>query len=441
MSVARQDSRPVLMFVAPYFPPAYYGGVVQVYLSLLSRLKRYRVVVVADEHGCGHGEMVAWDRLAPIDYCLCVERIEAFEFHLPETASQQGNQAGWSQLSRSRELARFVVRGYDQFDELIKRVKPTIIVCGGTYSAGWLMEMVVGTDPLINYLHGEELTMRVSPKFLMPFMRFLQMRSIRKAHLNVAVSAYTAGLVETLAHAKVSRTALLPNFVDTSRFRITGRRAAVRTQLGWEDKLILLTLARLERRKGIDHALHALALLSSERRLPGNWSYVIAGCGKQYEKLVDLSNKLGLAERVSFVGFVPNEKVVDMYEAADIFLQPNREVDGDTEGFGIVFLEAAACGLPVIGGTAGGTADAIAEGINGYRVNGDSIDSIATAIERLAGDAELRERMSAQGAAMVAQNFTVEQAAKRFEQMLDRVYEECYAKSRMAHAGSGPLLH
>jgi phosphatidylinositol alpha-1,6-mannosyltransferase len=422
------DRRPVLLFVAPYFPPAYYGGVVQVYLGLLCRLKHYRVVVVSDEHGCKYGEMVAWDKRAPLDYCFSVERIEAFEFHLMDSP---GAGTMPRRRSRTRELARFIVRGYEQFDEVVRRVKPDVIVSGGTYSAGWLMEMVKGADPFINYLHGEELTMRVSPKFLMPFMRYLQMRSIRKAQLNIAVSAYTAGLVRDLAGAKPEKTNLLPNFVDTSRFRLSGRRPELRAQLGWDDKLIILTLARLEPRKGIDQALKALALLHAKGRLPPNWRYIVGGCGKEHDRLVKLSEQLALTDCVTFMGFIPDSNLAEIYEAADIFLQPNREIDGDTEGFGIVFLEAAACGLPVIGGTAGGTADAIAEGINGYRVDGESLQEIGEAIERLAGDAQLRQRMGLQGAAMVAEDFTAEQAAKRFEKLLDSVLEKYYVSSHL----------
>jgi len=192
----------------------------------------------------------------------------------------------------------------------------------------------------------------------------------------------------------------------------------MRARLGWSESLTVLTLARLEPRKGIDQALRALALLHGGERLPHGWRYVIAGRGREEARLRSLSEELGLAEHVEFLGFVKDEEIAGLYEASDIFLQPNREIDGDTEGFGIVFLEASACGVPVIGGIAGGTADAIAEGVSGYRVDGDSVTEIAGAIERLAHDGELRTRLGVQGAEMVASRFSVEEASLQFAALL-----------------------
>lgn len=292
------------------------------------------------------------------------------------------------------------------------------------------MKLVPAAMPLVNYLHGEELTMRVSPRLLMPHMRRWQMQSIRQAELNVAVSAYTAGLTQKLAGAAIERIAVLPNFVDTKRFRVSGRRQELRARLGWETRRVILTLARLEPRKGIDQALRAMAQLQREDKLPTEWIYVIAGRGKEQPALERLSRELGIAERVAFRGFVPDDEVAELYEAADVFLQPNREIDGDTEGFGIVFLEASACGLPVIGGIAGGTADAIEEGVSGFRVDGESVEAIAQALRRLTGDAELRERLGAQGAARVAADFTVEQAAAQFNGMLMDVLDRREAAMR-----------
>jgi phosphatidylinositol alpha-1,6-mannosyltransferase len=186
---------------------------------------------------------------------------------------------------------------------------------------------------------------------------------------------------------------------------------------------VVLTLARLEPRKGIDQALRALAVLDKAGRLPANCIYVIAGRGRLEQQLRALSEELGLSERVLFYGFVPDADVAALYEAADIFIQPNRDIEGDTEGFGIVFLEASACGLPVIGGCAGGTADAIAEGISGFRVDGESVHEISAALGTLIDDPELRGTLGRQGASRVASLFTVERAASEFEGLLMRVFE------------------
>lgn len=414
------DDRPLLLFVAPYFPPAYYGGVVQVYLGLLERMKAFRVVVVTDRHNCTFSKQIEWDASAPTKYPFCVERLDAFEFHLRQGPKQALFVAF---VIRAFQISRFFMRGRRQWKTLITKLRPDLIVCGGTYSAGWLMMTIDRSIPLVNYVHGEELTMQLSPLFLMKAMRRQQMSSLREARLNIAVSQYTAEAIASLSGAARSSIKVQPNFVDTSRFRVSGGRKELRQRFGWESKLVVLTLARLEPRKGIDQALRALAALDKAGRLPENCVYVIAGRGRLEQELRVLSEALGLSERVHFYGFVLDSDVAALYEAADIFIQPNRDIEGDTEGFGIVFLEASACGLPVIGGRAGGTADAIAEGLSGFRVDGESVDEIAAALGKLIEDRELRRTLGAEGARRVASLFTVERAASEFEVLLMRVFE------------------
>ena len=354
-------------------------------------------------------EQERWDATAAVEFGLTVRRVSSFELHFDRISS------------RMRQVWNFYREGRREWKRLIREYRPDLVVCGGTYWAGWLTHGLPRDLPLINYLHGEELTMQVSPRVLMPQMRRWQMRSLRRAELNIAVSDYTARLAEVLARCDPARTSILLNFVDTTRFRVSGQRVAFRSRLGWENRLVLLTLARLEPRKGIDQALRALALLNGRGELPPSWLYVIAGRGQELETLKGLSHELGVAAHVEFRGFIADEEVPTLYEAADIFLQPNREVRGDTEGFGVVFLEASACGLPVVGGTAGGTADAIEEGVSGYRIDGDSVEAIAAALRLLCADAGLRTRLGRQGAERVATHFTVETAAARFETALESV--------------------
>ncbi len=417
MSADPADQQPLLLFVAPYFPPGYYGGVVQVYLGLLERLEGYRVVVVTDRQNTTAEDQAAWDEQAAKNLHFTVKRIGAFEFHLnPDPAKRQRHTI----LASAQQIAEFFSRGRHQWKHLLAELRPDLVLCGGTYSAGWLMQYVPHSTPLINYVHGEELTMQLRPRLVMAYMRRKQMHCLRKATLNIAVSTYTAELVKTLANISNERIEVLPNFVDTNRFRISGNRAEFRKKFGWESTLVLLSLARLEPRKGIDQALRALALLQEEGRLPEKWTYVIAGQGKERAALETLSQNLGISHHVVFQGFVPDQQVPELYEAADIFLQPNRDIDGDTEGFGIVFLEASACGVPVIGGKAGGTANAIEENVSGYRVDGDAVPEIAAAIAKLVNNPELRASLGSEGAKRVATQFTVEKTVALFQQMLQK---------------------
>jgi phosphatidylinositol alpha-1,6-mannosyltransferase len=407
-----------VLFVAPYFLPAYYGGVVQIYLGLLQRMTAFHVVVVADRQGCTLADQIAWDTAASTMHPFRMERLDAIEFHLQR---EQKQRLPIPLLTPIVQIGRFLLRGHHQWKTLLSQLRPDLIVCGGTYSAGWLMSGVPRSIPIVNYVHGEELTMQLSPRFLMHSMRRQQMRGLRAATLNVVVSQYTAQMVESLSGARKRSIKVLPNFVDTSRFRISGERNELRRRFEWEGKLVVLTLARLEPRKGIDQALRALAKIKEAGRLPAHCIYVIAGRGREGDELKALSDALGLSNCVCFRGFVPESDVPALYEAADIFIQPNRDIGGDTEGFGVVFLEASACGVPVIGGIAGGTADAIAEGVSGFRVDGESVEEIARVLGQLIEDPELRRRLGDEGARRVANLFTVERAALDFESLLSEV--------------------
>lgn len=409
------DERPLLLFVAPYFAPGYHGGVVQIYLGLLRQFKGFRVVVVADNWNVNPEAARAWDDMAVESFGFSVERMDAFEFHLPQNAG--------SPLAKAclllPSLMQFFIRGRRQWKALCRKYAPSIIVCGGTYSAGWLMPANPSRSLLVNYVHGEELTMQVAPAFLQPLMRMYQRRSLRDADMNVAVSRYTADLIARTS----DRVTVLPNFIDHDRFHVSGRREELRSRYGWSDKKVLLTVARLEPRKGLDQALRALARLKQSGDLQSNWRYVLAGKGSELGSLRRLTSELQLEDVVDFLGFVSDEDLAGCYEAADVFLQPNRNLNGDTEGFGVVFLEAAACGLPVIGGVAGGTGDAIDHGRNGLLVDGESVSEIADAIALLMSDDELRRRFRTHGLEW-ASRFDVEKGRMGFEKILLQLLQQ-----------------
>jgi phosphatidylinositol alpha-1,6-mannosyltransferase len=350
-----------------------------------------------------------WDEVARTRYGFEVERMDAFEFHLPGRTLSRAEKACLFVPS----LLRFFMDGWRQWRALCKKYQPSIVLCGGTYSAGWLMPGNPASSLLVNYVHGEELTMQVKPLFLLPFMRALQRRSLQRAAMNIAVSRYTADLIAPMS----DRVTLLPNFIDHERFRVSGMREELRRKFGCHGKTVLLTVARLEKRKGIDQALRALALLNERGMIGEDWHYLIGGRGPELEPLRRLAEELRITRLTKFLGFIPDADLPALYEAADVFLQPNRDIDGDTEGFGVVFLEAAACGLPVIGGIAGGTADAIDDGRNGLRVDGESVSQIADAIALLMGNREKRLAFSEHSIQWAAR-FDVEKAAAAFEQIL-----------------------
>lgn len=164
-----------------------------------------------------------------------------------------------------------------------------------------------------------------------------------------------------------------------------------------EGDIILLTVARVSERKGHDLVIRSLPKIL--RRHP-QVKYLIVGKGPDTERLKKLSVDLGVGDKVVFCGFVPDEELPDYYRLCDLYVMPNREVFDSTdsiEGFGISFIEASACGKPVIGGRSGGAVEAIAEGESGFLVLSEAVEEFTEAVCKLIEDKDLRKKMGRLG--------------------------------------------
>jgi phosphatidylinositol alpha-1,6-mannosyltransferase len=170
----------------------------------------------------------------------------------------------------------------------------------------------------------------------------------------------------------------------------------------------------LQRRKGFDNVIRALPLL---RQQGIDAHYVVIGIGEDREYLEGLARESGVADRLHLLGHVSYEDLPRWYAACNLFAMPNRDIDGDTEGFGLVFLEAAAAAKPALAGTAGGTGSAVVDGITGLRVDGERIDAIAQGLARLLSDPEAAERMGQNGRARVLDNFTHQRRVDQLRQL------------------------
>jgi phosphatidylinositol alpha-1,6-mannosyltransferase len=165
---------------------------------------------------------------------------------------------------------------------------------------------------------------------------------------------------------------------------------------------VLLTVARLIPRKGHDLVLKAVARLAGE--FP-HLQYLIVGRGPDEARLRELAATLGIAQRVVFAGFVPDEQLPDYYRLSHVLVMPNREHDKDLEGFGITFLEASATGKPVIGGRSGGTSDAVNHGVSGELIDATELEQLVTAIRGFLVDPGKAESMGRAGRKRAAAEF------------------------------------
>lgn len=177
-----------------------------------------------------------------------------------------------------------------------------------------------------------------------------------------------------------------------------------------EDRLTVLFVGRLITRKGADTAIRSLA--STER---DDVELLIAGKGRQRSSLEELVRKLNVERQVEFLGYIPEDELPKLYSASDVLVFPPTY-----EGFGLVFLEAMACGTPVIGTSVGGVPDIVENGETGYIVN-ESLE-IADCIERLADSPELLASISS-AAAETAEAMDWAHVAKQVEAVYERVQE------------------
>jgi glycosyltransferase involved in cell wall biosynthesis len=164
---------------------------------------------------------------------------------------------------------------------------------------------------------------------------------------------------------------MIPHGVDTDWFYPRDERHPAVD----EEKTTLLYVGRLGARKGLDLASRALAEVDDERV-----EFLIAGTGRHEETLRELARELGIADRVRLLGYVPDEDLPVLYSSADVFVLPSRY-----EGFGLVLLEAMACGTPVIGADAGGIPTAVSDGEYGRVVERD-ISELADAMYEFSND-------------------------------------------------------
>ena len=176
---------------------------------------------------------------------------------------------------------------------------------------------------------------------------------------------------------------------------------------GWDsfhDPLQLLTVSRLIERKGIQHLLAAIARLDGQPDV----RLLIVGEGNYEEQLKERVEALRLFDRVTFHGYCPRTELPALYNKAEVFALPSM-----AESFGMVFAEAMACGLPILGGRTGGVPDLI-HSMDGILVEPGSVDEIEQAIRKLAGDPELRGSMARANRDRVVENYSWNRVAREY---------------------------
>jgi len=263
--------------------------------------------------------------------------------------------------------------------------------------------------PVFIYAHGEELTGWGRGK------KFQAMCfAMRHADGVLSNSDNTRDILIDLIGVDPERVNLIYPTVDEERFRPGPPDEELRSSVSVTgNRKLVLSVGRLQRRKGFDNVVRSLAGLLEQGV---DVEYVLIGIGEDKEYLEDLAREFGVADRVHLLGHVSYEDLPRWYNACDLFAMPNRDIDGDTEGFGLVFLEAAASGKPALAGRAGGTGSAVVDGETGLRVNGEDVAEITRAMVRLLKDPEESQRMGRAARERVLANFVHK---RRVDQLRD----------------------
>jgi len=290
----------------------------------------------------------------------------------------------------------------------VQQLKISKLHCGQILSAGWcglICKKLFGL-PYAVYVCGSE------------SIRFQRYRALLQHILNEASeiivnSESTRREFMELIVDKTKIIKLTPG-VDTTFFQALPQLTARKPK-------VLLTVARLDERKGHDKVIAALPII---RERFSEIRYYIVGDGREKNHLIELAQQHQVTHLVHFYGTVSPEKLRRLYQECDIFILPNRvtqhnqRLRGDLEGFGIAFLEAAACGKVTIGGNSGGAAEAIENGYTGLLVDPDSEHEIAQAVNYLLAQPERARQMGEQGRMRAVEHFNWAVIAQSLQQIL-----------------------
>ncbi len=279
----------------------------------------------------------------------------------------------------------------------------------GLLAAG--LRRSAGVRRAVALTHGHEIGWAA-----LPGARQLLRRIARGNDVVTYLGDYQRVRLDRALHGLTHLERLAPG-VDVDAFHPGVDGGAVRKRHGLSDRPVVVCVSRLVPRKGQDMLIRALPTI--RRRVPGAALLLVSG-GPHRKALERLAREQGVESDVVFTGSVPWAELPEHYAAGDVYAMPcrTRAAGLDVEGLGIVYLEASATGLPVVGGDSGGAPDAVREGETGYVVGGRDVPAIAARVADLLADPVRAKAMGAAGRAWVEQEWRWETQAARMTRLL-----------------------
>ena len=342
------------------FPPKE-GGSGRWFWELYSRLPNDKVLIVANDTPEGR----EFDKTHKLDIVRI--ELESTEWGL---ASTKGLGFYWETIRKVLKLVK--EHGIEE------------VHCGRVIPEGVIaraLKLLAGARYNC-FVHGEDVETAATSR-----EHSLLVKNVCKnASMLICNSENTANIVRKLGFDSGSKCEVLHPGVDTSRFEVAAPDTSFRQKMGWSGKRVLLTVGRLQRRKGQDFLIKSMPALLNE--FPDLF-YAVVGRGECYDELISLVDQHELHDNVCVYPDMDDEALIKCYQQCDIFILPNRTIDNDIEGFGMVLVEAQVCGKPVIAGDSGGTRETMNIGKTGHIIDCSSTENLLNGLSPILRNREI----------------------------------------------------
>jgi phosphatidylinositol alpha-1,6-mannosyltransferase len=296
---------------------------------------------------------------------------------------------------------------------VLRREKPDFVFLGQILPLGTVALLLNFIFPFKFgiFLHGMDLSfaLKISRK------RWLTRLILKKAQLIVCANSRVREILLSFLPDSQDKIFLLhPGAsVGQSDAKI---QADYRERYDLSGKKIIFSIGRLVKRKGFDQVIKALELVKYS-----NWLYLLAGNGPEMIALKEQAAQSPLANKIIFAGLLNEKEKWSCLNLCDIFISSSRDLDGDFEGFGIVYLEANLMSKAVIAGRSGGVGDAVIDGLNGLLVDPEDPQDIAKALDRLMSNPEEATALGVRGRERAEKNFSWPGQAKKLKERLNNL--------------------
>ena len=299
---------------------------------------------------------------------------------------------------------------------IVKEYEIKTIAFGAAAPLGWMSSALrkAGAQRIVALTHGHEVWWAK----VFPFNLILRRIGSTTDSLTYLGEFTRTAIAKSLTPKSAAAMQKIAPGIDIEHFKALDA-TALRQSLGLAEKKVIVSVGRLVHRKGQDFLIESMPQIL--KQVP-DAHLLLVGQGPYRERLEKLVTEHSLQKSVSFIGRIQYKDLPGYICVGDIFAMPSRSrfAGLEVEGLGIVYLEASACGLPVIAGTSGGAPDAVIEGVTGFVVDGTNTEEIANRAIQLLLDEKLRNSMGSAGRAWIEKEWRWQIWASKFSELLAR---------------------